>query len=47
MGPLCDWVRREKLRAADFITHEFQVERIAEAIEAVRTGEALKVVLRY
>ena len=44
MGPLCDWVRREKLRAADFITHEFQVERIAEAIEA---GEALKVVLRY
>ena len=47
MEPLCDWVRQGKLRAADFITHEFPVERIADAIEAVRTGEALKVLLRY
>jgi threonine dehydrogenase-like Zn-dependent dehydrogenase len=47
MEPLCDWVRQGKLRAADFITHEFAVERIAEAIEAVRGGEALKVLLRY
>jgi threonine dehydrogenase-like Zn-dependent dehydrogenase len=47
MEPLCDWVRQGKLRAADFITHEFRVERIAEAIEAVRGGEALKVLLRY
>jgi threonine dehydrogenase-like Zn-dependent dehydrogenase len=47
MEPLCDWVREGKLRAADFITHEFPVERIADAIEAVRTGEALKVLLRY
>ena len=47
MEPLCAWVRQGKLRAADFITHEFPVERIAEAIEAVRGGEALKVLLRY
>jgi threonine dehydrogenase-like Zn-dependent dehydrogenase len=47
MEPLCDWVRQGKLRAADFITHEFPVERIAEAVEAVRGGEALKVLLRY
>jgi threonine dehydrogenase-like Zn-dependent dehydrogenase len=47
MEPLCDWVRQGKLRAGDFITHEFRVERIAEAIEAVRGGEALKVLLRY
>ena len=47
MEPLCAWVRQGKLRAADFITHEFPVERIADAIEAVRTGEALKVLLRY
>jgi Zn-dependent alcohol dehydrogenase len=47
MAPLCDWVRQGKLRAADFITHEFPVERITDAIEAVRTGEALKVLLRY
>jgi len=45
--PLCDWVRQGKLRAADFISHEFPVERIADAIEAVRTGESLKVLLRY
>jgi threonine dehydrogenase-like Zn-dependent dehydrogenase len=47
MEPLCDWVRQGKLRGADFITHEFPVEQIANAIEAVRGGEALKVVLRY
>jgi threonine dehydrogenase-like Zn-dependent dehydrogenase len=47
MEPLCEWVRQGKLRAADFITHEFPVERIAEAVEAVRGGEALKVLLRY
>jgi Zn-dependent alcohol dehydrogenase len=35
------------LRAADFITHEFPVERIAEAVDAVCGGEALKVLLRY
>jgi threonine dehydrogenase-like Zn-dependent dehydrogenase len=47
MEPLCRWVRAGKLRAADFITHEFPVERIAEAVEAVSGGEALKVLLRY
>jgi threonine dehydrogenase-like Zn-dependent dehydrogenase len=47
MEPLCDWVRQGKLRAADFTTHEFPIDRIAEAIEAVRGGEALKVLLRY
>ena len=47
MEPLCDWVRQGKLRAADFITGEFPVERIADAIEAVRGGETLKVLLRY
>jgi threonine dehydrogenase-like Zn-dependent dehydrogenase len=47
MEPLCEWVRAGKLRAAEFITHEFPVERIAEAVEAVNGGEALKVLLRY
>ena len=47
MEPLCDWVRQGRLCAADFITHEFPVERIAGAIEAVRGGEALKALLRY
>jgi threonine dehydrogenase-like Zn-dependent dehydrogenase len=47
MEPLCAWVRQANLHAADFITHEFPVERIADAIEAVRGGEALKVLLQY
>ena len=47
MEPLCDWVGQGKLRAADFITHEFPVERIAEGMEAVRGGEALDVFLHY
>ena len=47
MEPVCDWVRRGQLRADEFITHEFPLERINDAIQAVRSGEALKVLLRY
>jgi 2-desacetyl-2-hydroxyethyl bacteriochlorophyllide A dehydrogenase len=47
MEPLCDWIRGGQLRAADFITHEFPVEKIGEALAAVATGQSLKVLLRY
>ncbi len=46
-GPLCELIRAGKLAAADFLTHEFPVERIEEALAAVARGEVLKCVLRY
>jgi threonine dehydrogenase-like Zn-dependent dehydrogenase len=46
-APLCALIRQGKLTASDFLTHELPVERIGEALEAVRRGEVLKCVLRY
>jgi threonine dehydrogenase-like Zn-dependent dehydrogenase len=46
-GPLCDWIRTDKLNAEEFITHEFPVERINDALEAVKRGEVIKALLRY
>ncbi len=46
-GPLCDWIRAGKLKADEFITHEFPVEQINDALEAVKRGEVIKALLRY
>jgi len=46
-GPLCALVRQGRLSAREFVTHEFPVERIADALEAVAGGEVLKCLLRY
>jgi Zn-dependent alcohol dehydrogenase len=40
-------VRRGRLSAREFVTHEFPVERIADALQAVAGGEVLKCLLRY
>ena len=45
--PLCDWIRQGKLKATEFVTHEFPVEKIGEAFAAVREGKVLKCLLRY
>jgi threonine dehydrogenase-like Zn-dependent dehydrogenase len=45
--PLCEWIRQDRIRAADFITHEFALEDIAEALERVTCGEVIKALLRY
>lgn len=45
--PLCAFIRQKKLSAAQFITHEFPMERIAEALATVASGQALKVLLKY
>jgi threonine dehydrogenase-like Zn-dependent dehydrogenase len=47
MEPLCQWIRGGQLRAADFVTHEFPIEGIGEALAAVAGGQSLKVLLRY
>lgn len=45
--PLCDWLREGKLKSEEFITHEFPVEQINDALEAVKRGEVIKALLRY
>ena len=47
MEPLCEWIREGKLSAAEFVTHEFPVEQINDALDAVKKGEVLKALLRY
>ncbi|HVO18698.1 MAG TPA: zinc-binding dehydrogenase [Anaeromyxobacter sp.] len=46
-GPLCDMIRQGRLSARPFVTHEFPVERIGDALKAVASGEALKCLLRF
>jgi len=45
--PLCRWIREGKLGASEFVTHEFPVEKVADAFVAVREGKAVKCLLRY
>jgi threonine dehydrogenase-like Zn-dependent dehydrogenase len=46
-GPLCELIRQGRLSARPFVTHEFPVERIGEALQAVAGGEVLKCLLRF
>lgn len=45
--PLCEWIRAGKITSKEFITHEFPVEKINDALEAVKKGEVIKALLRY
>ena len=47
MEPLCEWIREGTISAAEFVTHEFPVEQINDALDAVSRGEVLKALLRY
>lgn len=47
MEPLCAWIREGKLRAAEFITHEFKLEEIEGALHAVKSGKVIKALLTY
>jgi threonine dehydrogenase-like Zn-dependent dehydrogenase len=40
-------LRSGELKAAEFVTHEFPVERVAEAFDAVRQGDVVKCLLRF
>lgn len=46
-APLCQWIREGKLAAAEFVTHAYPVERVADAVAAVRSGAVVKCLLRF
>jgi threonine dehydrogenase-like Zn-dependent dehydrogenase len=45
--PLCKWLRDGKIRPDDFLTHEFTVEQIEDALDAVASGQVIKALLRF
>ena len=45
--PLSQWIRQGQLKAVEFVTHEFRVEQIREALAAVQGGDVVKCLLRY
>ncbi|GAK59171.1 sorbitol dehydrogenase [Candidatus Vecturithrix granuli] len=45
--PLCEWIRQGKLNTQNFISAEFPIQKIHEAIETAMTGLAIKTLLRY
>jgi threonine dehydrogenase-like Zn-dependent dehydrogenase len=47
MEPLCAWIREGKLNASQFITNEFPLEQINDALAVAKSGLALKSLLRY
>jgi threonine dehydrogenase-like Zn-dependent dehydrogenase len=44
---LCDWIAKGQLRADEFVTHEYPVEQIGEALAAVRSGQVVKCLLKF
>ena len=44
---LCEWINEGKLSALEFITHEFQVDEVSQALEAVQKRKVIKAILEY
>jgi threonine dehydrogenase-like Zn-dependent dehydrogenase len=45
--PLCEWIRQGKLKYEDFLSAEYPVECIQQALESSRTGQTIKTLLRF
>lgn len=44
---LCQWIREGKLTSTDFITHRFQLDRIAEGFDEVARRGVIKALIEY
>jgi threonine dehydrogenase-like Zn-dependent dehydrogenase len=45
--PLCEWLRQGKLAHNDFLSAEYPIEYIRQALELSRTGQTVKTLLRF
>ncbi len=45
--PLCEWIKQGKIKPEDFLTHNFKMEQINDALDAVKSGQVIKAILRY
>jgi len=46
-APLCRWIREGRLKASEFVTHRFPVEKINDALAVVKGGDVVKCLLQY
>lgn len=46
-APICEWIRSGKISSADFITHRFPLDRIADAFAAVAGRKVIKALIEY
>ena len=47
MKTLSHWINEGKLKASEFVSHRFQMDRIDEAFEAVKNGKVIKALLTF
>jgi len=47
MRVLSRWIREGKLKASDFVSHRYRMDKIAEIFEAVKRGEVIKAILTF
>jgi L-iditol 2-dehydrogenase len=47
MNTLAGWIDNGSLKASDFVSHRFTMDRITEAFEAVKRGEVIKTILTF
>jgi threonine dehydrogenase-like Zn-dependent dehydrogenase len=45
--PLCEWIASGDLKSSEFISHEFTISDVREALSIAHSGKALKVLLRF
>jgi threonine dehydrogenase-like Zn-dependent dehydrogenase len=45
--PLCDWLMDGKLSYTEFLSAEYPISQVNEALELARSGRALKTLLRF
>jgi len=45
--PLCEWLRQGKLAHSEFLSAEYPVEKIQQALEVSRAGQTIKTLLRF
>ena len=44
---LTRWIRGGELKASEFVTHEFPLEKIGDALQTLRSGKVVKCILRF
>lgn len=47
MKTLAHWINQGELKASDFVSHRFSMDRISAAFEAVKRGEVIKAILTF
>jgi threonine dehydrogenase-like Zn-dependent dehydrogenase len=45
--PLCEWLLQGKLSHSEFLSAEYPIENIQQALDSSRTGQTLKTLLRF